>query len=298
VSGQSAPRPFDPQVLRLYSALRHQGIDPQREHGWVRVRRGVWAESTCWAALTPEQRHAAQAHAVSLVCDPDRSWIFAHETAAAVWGLPRIESWPDAVRTLVVGTRLRGSPGVRPIRGPAADTVVVHGIRVTPVARTVVDMARSASLPTAVAAADHALRHGLCTSDLVRERMPCRLAFEVAAGGARHRPGRRRSMSAGRAYPASDVPPGCPAAAAGRHETSRAVGCIDFDWDGVIGEFEAGDTRSQRMRTGEAQDRVAGEEARTDCGAARWCAGPGNIALAGISCVHCRHGERAPDGPA
>jgi hypothetical protein len=34
----------------------------------------------------------------------------------------------------------------------------------------VVDLARSGSLPTAVAAADHALRHGLCTrDDLVRE---------------------------------------------------------------------------------------------------------------------------------
>ena len=243
MSGQSAPRPFDPQVLRLYSALRHQGIDPQREHGWVRVRRGVWAESTCWAALTPEQRHAAQAHAVSLVCDPDRSWIFAHETAAAVWGLPRIESWPDAVRTLVVGTRLRGSPGVRPIRGPAADTVVVHGIRVTPVARTVVDLARSASLPTAVAAADHALRHGLCTrDDLVREAnaVPARLrgrpqvalVIDLADGD---------SMSAGESLSRVQMfRLGLPRPRLqAKHEDEQGlIGYVDFDWDGVIGEFD------------------------------------------------------------
>jgi hypothetical protein len=171
--GQSAPEPFDPQVLRLYSVLRRQGIDPEASSTagpGCAVASGLKA-GTCWAALTPEQRHAAQAHAVTLVCDPDRSWTFAHETAAAVWGLPRIESWPDAVRTLVVGTRRRGSPGCSSHAGDlAADAEVVHGIRVTPVARTVVDLARSASLPTAVAAADHALRHGLCTrDDLVRE---------------------------------------------------------------------------------------------------------------------------------
>jgi hypothetical protein len=241
--GPPAPLPFDPQVLWLYSTLRQRGVDPQRQLGWTRVRRGVWIESARWSGLTPEQRHAARAHATSLVCDPDRSWVFSHESAAALWGLPRIEAWPDAVRTLVVGSRLRGSPGVRPTRGVADDAAVVHGIRVTSVARTVVDLARSASLPTAVAAADHALRHGLCTrADLVAEAdaVPARLrgrprvslVVDLADGG---------SMSAGESLSRVQmfrlgVPR--PRLQVEHEDDLGLIGCVDFDWDGVVGEFD------------------------------------------------------------
>ena len=241
--GPPAPTPFDPRVLRLYSALRQQGVDPQREGSWTRVRRGVWVESRAWSGLTPEQQHAARAHATALVCDPDMSWVFAHESAAAVWGLPRIETWPDAVRTLVVGARLRGSSGVRPIRGGEADTVVVNGIRVTPVARTVVDLARSASLPTAVAAADHALRHGLCTradlageADAVPSRLRGRpqvsLVVDLADG---------ESMSAGESLSRVQMfRLGVPRPRLQvKHEDEHGlIGHVDFDWDGVVGEFD------------------------------------------------------------
>lgn len=241
--GLPAPLPFDPQVLRLYSALRQQGVDPQRDGAWTRVRRGVWVEATCWSALTPEQQHAARAHAVSLVCDCDRSWVFAHETAAAIWGLPRIETWPDAVRTVVVGARLRGSPGVRPMRGAEVDDVVVNGIRVTPVARTVVDLARTASLPTAVAAADHALRHGLCTrhelaseADAVPPRLRGRpqasLVVDLADAN---------SMSAGESLSRVQMfRLGVPRPRLQvKHEDEHGlIALVDFDWDGVVGEFD------------------------------------------------------------
>ena len=241
--GQPAPEPFDPQVLRLYSVLRRQGIDPKRHQGWARVRRGVWVKACTWAGLTPEQRHAARAHALTLVGDPDRSWTFTHETAAAVWGLPRIEPWPDAVRTLVVGTRRRGSPGVRPTPGLDVVAEVVHGIRVTPVARTVVDLARSGSLPTAVAAADHALRHGLCTrDDLVREadavprrrrgRPQAALVVDLADGD---------SMSAGESLSRVQMfRLGVPRPRLQvRHEDAQGlIGIVDFDWDGAVGEFD------------------------------------------------------------
>lgn len=241
--GPPAPLPFDPQVLRLYSALRQQGVDPQRTGAWARVRRGVWIDSTSWSSLTPEQQHAARAYATSLVCDPDRSWVFAHETAAAVWGLPRIETWPDAVRTLVVGARLRGSPGVRPIRGADVDAVVVNGIRVTPVARNVVDLARSASLPTAVAAADHALRHGLCTrADLSREAeaVPTRLRGRPQVSLVVHLAD-GDSMSAGESLSRVQMfRLGLPRPRLqAKHEDEYGlIGHVDFDWEGVVGEFD------------------------------------------------------------
>lgn len=241
--GPVAPVPFDPVVLRSYADLRRCGIDPQRVPGWHRVRRGVWVGSQCWAALTPEQRHAALVHATAMLCDPDGSLVFAIESAAAVWGLPRIEAWPDRVRTLVTGSRMRGSAGIRPHLGAEADPVALRGIRVTSVARTVVDLARTGSLPTAVAAADHALRHGLCgVMDLNREadavprrargRPLAALVAELADGD---------SMSAGESLsrvqmfllglprPRLQVP---------HDDEVGPIGLVDFDWEGVVGEFD------------------------------------------------------------
>jgi hypothetical protein len=241
--GPAAPVPFDPSVLRLYADLRRAGIDPQRTPGWHRVRRGVWVDTGHWTALTPEQRHAALVHATSLLCDPDRELVFAVESAAAVWGLPRVEDWPERVRTLVTGQRLRGSPGIRPHFGTEADTVLNHGIRVTGVARTVADLARSASLPSAVAAADHALRHGLCTvADLAAEAdaVPARargrpLAALVAelADGDSMSPGeslsRVQMFRLGLPRPRLQV----------EHvDEAGRIGFVDFDWDGVVGEFD------------------------------------------------------------
>ena len=101
--GPAAPVPFDPAVLRSYADLRAAGVDPQRAPGWQRVRRGMWLPAACWARLTPEQRHAALVHATSVLYDPGGDLVFAVESAAALWGLPRIEAWPDRVRTLVHG---------------------------------------------------------------------------------------------------------------------------------------------------------------------------------------------------
>ena len=240
--GPSAPTPFDPSVLRLYADLRRSGVDPQRTDGWVRVRRGVWMPEAAWAPLPPEQRHAALVQATALVC-ADEGQVFALESAAAVWGLPRVEPWPSAVRTLVTSGRPRGSPGVRPHVGAEAETVLASGLRVTGVARTIVDLARTGSLSSAVAAGDHALRHAMCTVDELRSEaaaVPARvrgrpmatLLADLADGD---------SMSVGESLsrvqmfllglprPRLQV----------RHDDAEGlIGIVDFDWDGVIGEFD------------------------------------------------------------
>ncbi len=127
------------------------------------MRNGVWVTEHEWRDQTPEHRHAALVHATGL-CLERESPVFAVTSAAAVWGLPRIEQWPDAVRVLVATEgRGRGSSLVRPHVGRDAATVRRGDVLVTTAARTVVDLARTGSLHTAVAAADHALRHGLCS---------------------------------------------------------------------------------------------------------------------------------------
>jgi hypothetical protein len=243
VLGPAAPTPFDPSVLWRYADLRARGVDPQRAPGWQRVRRGVWLEARHWRSMTPGERHAALVHATSLLCDPEGRTVFAVESAAALWGLPRVEPWPESVRTLVTGARRRGSPGIRPQLGAEAVPVVVAGLRATSVSRTVVDLARTGSLASAVGAGDHALRHGLCTRDQLvqeadavpprsRRRPVARLVAELADPGA---------MSVGESLSRVQMfLLGLPRPRLQVEHTDDAgrIGFVDFDWDGVVGEFD------------------------------------------------------------
>ncbi len=93
--GLPPPTPFDPGHLRLGSDLRRIGTEPTKErNGWHQVRHGVWVPHSVWVGLTPTQRHAALAHATVLRCRPEEPPVLSHESAAAIWGLPRIEPWP------------------------------------------------------------------------------------------------------------------------------------------------------------------------------------------------------------
>ena len=126
------------------------------------MRQGVWVEARLWQPLTPEQRHAALVHATDLVCHASGDHVYAMESAA-VWGLPRVDPWPAHVTVLASGPRTRGSRRIRMHVGAPAEPATVNGILVTPPARTVVDLARTGSLANGLSAADHALRHGLCS---------------------------------------------------------------------------------------------------------------------------------------
>lgn len=107
--GAAAPIPFDPGTLRLASDLRRGRIEPSLS--MHQVRRGVWIDAAAWALLDPAQRHAAFVHATALLRRREDPLLCAVESAAAVWGLPRIEHWPRHVRHLVTDRRLRGSAG-------------------------------------------------------------------------------------------------------------------------------------------------------------------------------------------
>jgi len=241
--GAAAPTPFDPSVLRRYADLRRGGVDPQRTPGWHRVRRGVWTPVAVWQELTPEGRHAALVHATSLICDGDPAHVFALESAAAVWGLPRVERWPTTVRTLVTSGRPRGSVGVRPLVGAEAAPVLVDGVLVTPVARTLADLACKGSLASAVAAADFALRRGLCTRSELRaevDAVPRRVRGRPAAGlvvdladadsmSVGESLSRVQMFLLGVPRPRLQVP----------HEDDQGlIGVVDFEWLGVVGEFD------------------------------------------------------------
>lgn len=196
-----------------------------------------------WARLTPVQRHAALVHASDGVSASPGWHVFALESAAAVWGLPRVERWPEHVTVLATGPRTRGSRLLNVHVGAAAEPVTVAGIRVTAPARTVVDVARTGSFVTALCAADHALRHGLCTRSQLDE------AAADVAPRVRGRPvaalvvalADARSMSPGESLSRAQMyllglPR--PELQVEVEDADGLVGFTDFGWPGVHGEFD------------------------------------------------------------
>lgn len=236
----SEPAPFDPTALVLGSDLRRTGLEPARA-GLHHVRQGVWVAADTWAYLPPEQRHAALVHATDL-CRDDGA-IYCCTAAAAVWGLPRVGPWPTSVHGHITGTRIRGSDVLTYHVAEPAATILVNGVSVTSPARTIIDLARRDTLATAVAAADAALRRGLCTRD--------ELSAEVAAIPRRHRGRAAAALVRDLADPGSMSPGESlsrvqmyllrlprPRLQAPHDDAHGRIGVVDFDWAGVIGEFD------------------------------------------------------------
>ena len=241
--GEPHRPPFDASTLRLAGELRRLRVEPTRGD-WHHVRHGVWMPLARWQALDPLDRHAALVHASAMVRPAAQPpVVFALHSAAALWGLPRVERWPAVVRHLVTDRGRRSADILRPHLGPGTEPVMWQGLALTSVARTVTDLARTGSLHTAVAAGDHALRHRLCTRE--------ELAAEAAALPPRVR--RRgaaalvvdlvdpRSMSVGESLSRAqmfilNVPR--PELQVTYTDDDGLIGDVDFGWKGVVGEFD------------------------------------------------------------
>jgi hypothetical protein len=126
--------------------------------GLIRLRRGLRFRQDEWGALTPTERYRAFVAAISQSFD--RRPVLSHYSAAALWGLPTIGAWPKEVHILVPhASGGRSDPGIRrhAVGVPEADVVDIDGFLVTTLARTVVDLATTAPVMAAIAAADAAL---------------------------------------------------------------------------------------------------------------------------------------------
>jgi hypothetical protein len=259
------------------SDLRRTGMDPRilqrlvADGTLARIRRGCYVDASRWSAARSSERHRLRVLAAGRLM-PDA--IYSHESAAAIWGLPLVGHWTEAVH--VSGAWARGgrsSTGVvwhgssnRP------DGVPRDGVVVTSVARTLVDVSRSRPFASAVVAADHALRSGLTT--------PGELAAEVDLVGS----GRGRiaadlvlafadprsesvgeSLSRARMRELRLVAPELQVSAT---DAEGAAGRVDFWWSdvGLVGEFDGrlkyrvGGVVDQRA----IEDRVWAEKLRED----------------------------------
>ena len=259
--GDPPPVPFDPLLLRSTRSLQAMGVHPARD-GWHHVRHGAWVTGPTWRTLTPEQRHAALVHATDLACRTPGRHVYVLDAAAALWGLPRTTSWPEHVTVLATGPRTRGSRRIRVHVGAPADPVTFRGLRVTPPARTVVDLARTTPLESALCAADHALRHGLCTPAELEE------AVAAVAPRVRGRPAARlvvaladaRAMSPGESFSRArmfqlDLPR--PELQVPLEDDDGVFGQGDFGWPGVVGEFDG----RRKYTVGAGTDAEAAERA-------------------------------------
>jgi hypothetical protein len=104
-----------------------------------------------------DEAHRDLAYAHELLA-PGR-YVYSRATAAAIWRLPRIGTWPDVAHVVAPPASGGRSEGrLRRHAVGAGKVDIVDGLRVTSLARTVVDVGRFDGFLNGVVAADHALR--------------------------------------------------------------------------------------------------------------------------------------------
>ena len=141
-------------------------LQREAERGTLhRLRRGVYVDAELWRSCDPPARALLHMKAYAAVTSVPP--IFSHQSAAVVHDLPLLSLQPEVVH-LAAWSDSGGRPrnGVRRHRANTVAWEVVHGLQVTPVDRTVVDLADTLPFRDGVVAADAALRRGLPRASL------------------------------------------------------------------------------------------------------------------------------------
>jgi predicted transcriptional regulator of viral defense system len=263
---------MDSPSLYRRAALLAAGYTERELRRWLRagelsiLRRGHYL-----AEAPPEQAHARHlllVHAAIAELGPGA--VASHASAAVLHGLP---TWEIALDHVSV-TRNRRSGGrrhrlihVRTARLAPDEVVQLDGRAVTSVARTVVDLGRTASFESAVVTADAALATGAVDATELAEsvrrvdRWPgcpaARRAIRFADGGAESVGESRSRIAIRRA--------GLPAPVTQwqvRDGDGRRVARVDFGWpeQSVVGEFDGEIKYGRLVRPGRSPGEVVFEE--------------------------------------
>ncbi|MCP2638049.1 hypothetical protein K0817_015960 [Microbacterium sp. HD4P20] len=149
--------PMRPDGSAIGGAVPFGGL-PAGHH--TRLRAGAYVLTSEWEHLFSEGKLRTRAVAVAERCGFEHA-AFCRTAAAACHGLPVYRMRSDRVDMIVASrtTRHDGSDVVRhqePL--PAQDVVVIDGLRVTSLDRTVYDVIRTATPEAAIAVYDAALR--------------------------------------------------------------------------------------------------------------------------------------------
>lgn len=218
---------------------------PWRDGDLHRVRRGVYAAAGDWAGWSRDDR--ARARIVAVAAAAFEPPTFSHASAALLHGLPVVGA-KDGLVHVTTGSTPGGRSSGDVVRHTTVDppaAVVVDGLRVTGVARTVVDLARDSGLAAAVVVGDQALRLGLTTEEeltsevdrLARRARGARVARRAVAFLDPRAESPGESISRVRIHEAGLSAPIL------QHvvlDTHGFVGRVDFWWPdvGVVGEFD------------------------------------------------------------
>lgn len=158
-----------------------------RRSEWQAVHRGTYCPADAFAALSEVQRHRVRAMALA---ERSPHLVLSHTSAAALLRLPL---WDVSLANIHLTRPGRGGsrtgPGriVHSSKLDAGDVIVLAGVSMTTVARTLADLACTTSMATAVVAADAALQQRMIT--------PADLALAVTAAGRRRgAAGARRAL--------------------------------------------------------------------------------------------------------
>ena len=238
-------------TIQTTAELRSQGLGSAERARRVRsgellhLRRGAYAEPE--AVADAVARHRALVLATVPLLAPDA--VVSHASAAVLHGLPLLD--PPPARVQVTRPEARAGKNRGGVHRHAAglaegEVVLLDGIATTSLARTVVDLARSNRLESAVVTGDAALA-----------RLGTRAALDLALAQSARRPGVGRARHAAelmdwRAESAGEslsrlllrelcLPQGPPEPQLKILDAyGRAVARCDFGWPdlGVVGEFD------------------------------------------------------------
>jgi len=205
-------------VIATSGQLARRGVDRSAQSRLVargelvRVSPGAYVEARSWDALGDRDRFVVAARGV--VATRPGQLLVSHRSAAVLHGLPVVGGLPrrlDALRADVSGGRSETSVQSHRSRVPCG-VVEIGDFCVTPLERTLVDVALAHPLVVSVPMLDHALAHESTTIAAVEAELDPR----------RRHPGARRAAAAlGLATPASQSP----------LESLVQVRCFEGGWE-------------------------------------------------------------------
>jgi hypothetical protein len=236
-----------------------------------RLRRGVYAAPIAEGA-TRADRHRRQVHAAVAVLDAES--VISHGSAAVLHGIP---GWLGAGDRVQV-TRSRPCGGQRrrlvhlttaPI--PPSEVTVIDGVRVTSLARTVLDLGRTITFCQAVASGDRALGLGLDPNELTAGLLGMSRWPGVRAARRTVATLDGRSESVGESFSRvrfieQGIPTPEPQYAV-YDEAGHLLGRSDFGWEEhrTLGEFDGKVKYGELVRPGQrAEDVLFAEKQRED----------------------------------
>lgn len=245
-----------------------------------RLSRGVYLDSTSWAALAPREKYLAFIRGV--VETRRNRPVLSHWSAVAVHDLPMVGAWPQRVHvtTPAAGGGRSGGVVVRhPGRLRDEDVVEIDGLLVTSIARTAVDIAASrTSMIAAVSVIDRALHEAsfgvidpladketlLACWESMLPFKASRRAHKLIRFGEQHSDSPLESASRVGMWTLGVPRPRLQTA---HYDNQGLIGYSDFDWPdfGAIGESD-GDKKylDAQFRSGRTAEQVLLDEKKRE----------------------------------